>query len=64
MVAKISLGDSLYGAIRYNGEKLNKEKGRMLDTNKIYNDGSGAVDIRRVYEDFMRWMPANTVNTH
>lgn len=60
MVAKISLGDSLYGAIRYNGEKLNKEKGRMLDTNKIYNDGSGAVDIRRVYEDFMRWMPANT----
>ena len=60
MVAKISLGDSLYGAIRYNGEKLNKEKGRLLDTNKIYNDGSGAVDIRRVYNDFMRWMPANT----
>lgn len=60
MVAKISLGDSLYGAIRYNGEKLNKEKGRLLDTNKIYNDGSGNIDIRRVYEDFMRWMPANT----
>ena len=60
MVAKISLGNSLYGAICYNGEKINKEKGRLLDTNKIYNDGSGTVNIHRVYEDFMRWMPSHT----
>lgn len=60
MVAKISLGNSLYGAICYNGEKINKEKGRLLDTNKIYNDGSGSVNIHRVYEDFMRWMPSHT----
>lgn len=32
MVAKISLGNSLYGALVYNGEKINKEKGRLLDT--------------------------------
>ena len=60
MVAKISLGNSLYGAICYNGEKINKEKGRLLDTNKIYNDGSGTVNIHRIYEDFMRWMPSHT----
>lgn len=60
MVAKISLGSSLYGAIAYNGEKINKEKGRVLDTNKIFNDGSGTVNIRRAYDDFLRWMPAAT----
>lgn len=60
MVAKISIGNSLYGTLTYNGEKINKEKGRLLDTNKIYNDGSGSVDIRRAYEDFMRWIPTSS----
>ncbi len=60
MVAKISIGNSLYGALTYNGEKINKERGRVLDTNKIYNDGSGTVDIRRAYEDFMRWIPSSS----
>lgn len=60
MVAKISLGSSLYGAIVYNGEKINKEKGRVLDTNKIYNDGSGNINIHRAFEDFKRWMPQST----
>lgn len=60
MVAKISIGNSLYGSLTYNGEKINKEKGRLLDTNKIYNDGSGTVDIHRAYEDFMRWIPTSS----
>ncbi|WP_301707543.1 relaxase/mobilization nuclease domain-containing protein, partial [uncultured Duncaniella sp.] len=60
MVAKISIGNSLYGALTYNGEKINKEKGRLLDTNKIYNDGSGTVNIHRAYEDFMRWIPTSS----
>lgn len=60
MVAKISIGNSLYGALTYNGEKINKEKGRLLDTNKIYNDGSGTVDIHRAYEDFIRWIPTSS----
>ena len=32
----------------------------MLDTNKIYNDGSGKINIHRVFEDFKRWMPQAT----
>lgn len=60
MVAKISVGDSLYGSLVYNGEKINKEKGKVLATNKIYNDGSGTIDIHRVFEDFKMWMPQST----
>ena len=60
MVAKISIGNSLYGAINYNGEKINKENARLLDTNKIYTDSSGTVDIKRAFADFMQWMPSTT----
>ena len=60
MVAKISLGSSLYGALVYNGEKVNKELGRLLDTNKIFNDGSGSIDIHRAFDDFKRWIPSST----
>lgn len=60
MVAKISVGSSVYGALAYNAEKINKEKGRVLDTNKIYNDGSGNIDIRLAFEDFKLWMPQST----
>lgn len=60
MVAKISVGSSLYGALSYNGEKINKEKGRVLDTNKVFNDGSGNIDIHRAFEDFKLWMPQST----
>ena len=35
MVAKISVGDSLYGSLVYNGEKINKEKGKVLATNMV-----------------------------
>lgn len=59
MVAKISIGSSLYGALAYNGEKINKEQGRLLATNKIFNDGSGTVDIHRAMEDFLRYMPSS-----
>ena len=40
--------------------QLNKEKGKLISSNKIYNDGSGSLDIRRAFEDFKRWIPANT----
>ncbi|MBS6311956.1 MAG: relaxase/mobilization nuclease domain-containing protein [Firmicutes bacterium] len=53
MVAKISVGNSLYGAIAYNGEKINEAQGRLLTTNRIYNDGSGKVDINKAMEGFL-----------
>ena len=60
MVAKISVGNSLYGALAYNGEKINKEEGRLLTTNRIYNDGTGTVDIRKAMEGFLACMPEHT----
>ena len=60
MVAKISVGNSLYGAIAYNGEKINEAKGRLLTTNRIYNDGTGTVDIHRAMEDFLGMMPVRS----
>ena len=57
MVAKISVGNSLYGAIAYNGEKINEAQGRLLTTNRIYNDGSGKVDIGKAMESFQTFMP-------
>lgn len=59
MVAKISLGSSLYGALAYNGEKIKRNEGKLLATHRIYNDGSGTVDICRAVEDFRMFMPTN-----
>ena len=57
MVAKISVGSSLYGAIAYNGEKTNEAQGRLLTANRIYNDGSGKVDINKAMEGFYTFLP-------
>ena len=58
MVAKISVGSSLYGALAYNGEKINEAKGRLLTANRIYNDGSGMVDINKALEGFSTFLPS------
>ena len=57
MVAKISMGTSLYGALAYNGLKVNEGEGRLLAVNRIFDDGSGRVDIARAEQDFRRFMP-------
>ena len=57
MVAKISVGSSLYGALSYNGEKINKEEGRVLSTNKIYVPPDGKIGIPEMVEDFKNYMP-------
>ena len=57
MVAKITIGSGLFGAIKYNADKVNEGKGQLLDTNKIFNDGTGNVDIAQAMHDFERHMP-------
>ena len=57
MVTKISVGKSLYGALAYNAEKINVEKGRLLAANRVFNDGSGRVDIRKAMESFLTFLP-------
>ncbi len=57
MVAKISIGSSLYGALCYNGEKVNKENGRILGSNKIIIPVDGRADIDQMAENFRMFMP-------
>lgn len=57
MVAKISIGSSLYGALAYNGEKMNREEGRVLGANKIILPADGQIDIARMVENFNLFMP-------
>lgn len=57
MFAKISIGSSLYGALSYNGEKMNKEQGRVLGANKIILPADGQIDIARMVENFNAFMP-------
>ena len=57
MVAKISIGSSLYGALSYNGEKMNKEQGRVLGANKIILPADGQIDIACMVENFNAFMP-------
>ena len=57
MVAKISIGSSLYGALAYNGEKINKENGRILGSNKIIIQSNGQVDISDMVDNFRECMP-------
>lgn len=59
MVAKITVGTSLYGALAYNGMKVNEGEGKLLAGNKVFDDGSGRVDIARAEQDFKRYMPEN-----
>lgn len=57
MVAKITIGSSLFGAIKYNADKVNIGKGQLLDTNKIFNNGDGKVNVAQVLADFEKRMP-------
>ena len=57
MVAKISIGSSLYGALAYNSEKINRKEGRLLGANKIILPADGQIDIGRIAENFNAFMP-------
>ena len=57
MVAKITIGSSLFGAIKYNADKVNEGKGQLLDTNKVFNNGDGKVDVAQMLADFEKRMP-------
>lgn len=57
MVAKISIGSSLYGALAYNGEKMNEAHGRVLGANKIVLPTDGDIKIGAMVDNFKAFMP-------
>ena len=59
MVAKISIGSSLYGALAYNAQKVNAGEGKLLATNKVFDGGDRQMDCARLLRDFCNCMPEN-----
>ena len=59
MVAKISIGNSLYGALAYNAQKVNAGEGKFLASNKVFDNGDGRMDCARLLRDFCNCMPEN-----
>ena len=57
MVANMNVGASLYGALAYNGQKVNEGEGKLLLSNKIFDNGTGTMDIARAASDFERYLP-------
>ena len=61
MVAKISYGSSLFGALAYNGEKVNEGVAKILETNKVFSPANGTHDISACMQDFMAYMPSHVL---
>lgn len=61
MVAKINYGNSLYGALAYNGEKVNEGVAKILDTNKVFSPVDGTHNISACMQDFMAYMPSHVL---
>ena len=61
MVAKINYGSSLYGALAYNGEKVNEGVAKILETNKVFFPADRTHDISACMQDFMAYMPSHVL---
>lgn len=59
MVAKISHGSNLYGALSYNQEKVDEGLGRVLATNLVIEPADGAFNATACMQDFERFMPSH-----
>lgn len=57
MVAKINVGNSLFGALAYNAEKVANDKAKVLTANKIFASTDGTFDMAACLRDFESYMP-------
>lgn len=59
MVAKISHGSNLYGALSYNQEKVDEGLGKVLATHLVIEPADGAFNASACMQDFERFMPSH-----
>ena len=57
MVAKISIGSSLYGVLAYNAQKVNAGEGKLLAVNGVFDACTGKIDLARTFKDFDSLLP-------
>lgn len=59
MVAKISTGASLYGALAYNQNKVDEGHAKVLAANLILQPEDGNFHLQDCMEDFKNWSPSH-----
>lgn len=57
MVAKITTGKDIYGALFYNHDKVNREQATVLATHIIREPEDGNFNISDTAGEFLQWMP-------
>src|SRR5659263_29517 len=58
MIAKINTGQSLYGALAYNQEKVDEGLGKVLASNLVCEPKDGQFSVSDCAMDFARWLPS------
>lgn len=59
MIAKIARGISLYGALSYNYQKVEKENAQILFTQKIIQAPDGSYSVEKLSRSFELYQLAN-----
>ncbi len=59
MVAKINVGSSLFGALSYNQEKVDKAEGKILFSNRIIQNTDGSYNMFFNLKSFEPYLDAN-----
>lgn len=59
MIAKIGRNSNLYGTLAYNNLKVEKEKGKVLFTNKIIETANGQYTVTQLAQSFTPYLIAN-----
>ncbi len=59
MVAKINVGNSLFGALSYNQEKINEGLGRVLFSQKVFQNTDGSYNMFFNMKSFEPYLDAN-----
>lgn len=59
MVANITTGKDVYGALAYNQEKVNRGDGKVLLTHIVREPADGRFNVAATAEDLLRWMPSH-----
>jgi len=59
MVAKINIGSSLFGALSYNQEKIDKKEGKVLFSNRIIQNTDGSHTMYFNMKSFEPYLDAN-----
>ncbi|MFV0266568.1 MAG: conjugal transfer protein MobB [Draconibacterium sp.] len=59
MIAKITTGKDIYGALAYNQEKVNEGMGKVLASNIIQEPEDGRFSVVACTDAFNRWLPSH-----